>query len=673
MQLPERVVIYELYSKDSNDMHYRAKEKIAQKLDCSLLVIASNHLVICQEQTLQSVFFNGDKDKEWHFPSPIRYIKNFGGPPGKEGLLLGLKNGDVWEVHLDNIHPLKKIKVGEGVRCLDVSVNKLKLAVVDESGLLQVFKDSELCYQENNVTSCSFNLMYEEMLGFSGGGELRVKVMDFPPHMQKLSGFLVGLSGSKAFCLNDSNITILELPLSAPMYQFIERKLYFEAYKIACLGVTEGDWEDLAHSALERMEFEVARLAFIKLQDFTYLELIQDLKSESKEVILGDVLAMKGKFKEAARLYQKAGEQGKALTMYTDLRMFDEAQEYLNPENNNDLIKQKAEWAKNIQEHKAAADMYISIQDYQAAIQIYAEKNWSELLIDLARKLDKQQDSTSLSLIAQHLKQLNQPNLAAEVYRKLGDSASILQLHIEANEWPQAFAIVQDQPHLQANVYVPYAHWLAENDQFVQAQKAFHKAGQSEQSFKLFKQLTANAISERRFQDASFYYWITSRQSRHTNHEQLSEIYYAYDTIHRYLEEPFTAYMPEALFNISRYLMVEISRTKPPGVSAFAVYFTLAKQARKLGANKLAKQMLDKIIQLRVPEKFEEQLEIATVAIRARPYHDPEELLPMCYRYVVQGGPVLNVTICSPSKFSLKKITVSFTCLVHFEKNKYLL
>lgn len=631
MQLPERVVIYELYSKDSNDMHYRAKEKIAQKLDCSLLVIASNHLIICQENSLESVFFNGDKDKQWHFPSPIRYIKNFGGPAGKEGLLLGLKNGQVWQVHLDNIHPMKKLTVGEGVRCLDVSANKLKMAVVDESGLLQVFKNLELCYQENNVQSCSFNLMYEDMLGFSGGGELRVKVMDFPPHVQKFSGFLVGLSGSKAFCLTDQNISVLELPLSAPMYQFIERKLYFEAYKIACLGVTEGDWEDLAHSALERMEFEVARLAFIKLQDFNYLELIQDLKSVGiREVVLGDVLAMKGKYKEAARLYQKAGEPGKALTMYTDLRMFDEAQEYLNPENNNDLIRQKAEWARNIQEHKAAADMYISIQDYQSAIQIYAEKRWSDSLIDLARKLDK--DSTSLNLIAEHLKQLNQPSLAAEVYRKLGDSASILQLHIEANEWQQAFAIVQDHPQLQANVYVPYAHWLAENDRFIQAQKAFHKAGQSEQSAKLFQQLTKNAISEHRFQDASFYYWIIARQSRNTNHEQLADIYYAYDTIHRYLEEPFTAYMPEALFNISRFLMVEIARTKPAGVSRFAVYFTLAKQARKLGANKLAKQMLDKLIQFKVPEKFEEQLEIATVAIRARPYHDPEELLPMCYR-----------------------------------------
>lgn len=42
--------------------------------------------------------------------------------------------------------------------------------------------------------------------------------------------------------------------------------------------------------------------------------------------MIADIYAYKGKFKEAARLYQKAGYEHKALTMYTDLRMFDLAQ-----------------------------------------------------------------------------------------------------------------------------------------------------------------------------------------------------------------------------------------------------------------------------------------------------------------------------------------------------------
>jgi len=42
--------------------------------------------------------------------------------------------------------------------------------------------------------------------------------------------------------------------------------------------------------------------------------------------LLADVLAYEGKFKEAARIYQKWGFEHKAFTMYTDLRMFDLAQ-----------------------------------------------------------------------------------------------------------------------------------------------------------------------------------------------------------------------------------------------------------------------------------------------------------------------------------------------------------
>lgn len=128
---------------------------------------------------------------------------------------------------------------------------------------------------------------------------------------------------------------------------------------------------------------------------------------------------------------------------------------------------------------------------------------WADQMVDLSRKLEKSDRSTLLT-IAKHLKRLNNSSAAAEIYRRLGDSEAVLRLHVEAKEWKQAFALVRDQPQYNALVYVPYAHWLAESDKFVEAQRAFHKAGKSQEAFKVFIQLTDNAVSECRYKENKF-------------------------------------------------------------------------------------------------------------------------------------------------------------------------
>lgn len=52
----------------------------------------------------------------------------------------------------------------------------------------------------------------------------------------------------------------------------------------------------------------------------------QDRKKRGEndnELFLADVYAYQGKFHEAAKLYKRTGHESKALSMYTDLRMFD--------------------------------------------------------------------------------------------------------------------------------------------------------------------------------------------------------------------------------------------------------------------------------------------------------------------------------------------------------------
>jgi hypothetical protein len=53
VQLPSRVVLYKLDSSaDDMDMQYRSAAKINQKMECNLLVVASNHILLCQVRCL---------------------------------------------------------------------------------------------------------------------------------------------------------------------------------------------------------------------------------------------------------------------------------------------------------------------------------------------------------------------------------------------------------------------------------------------------------------------------------------------------------------------------------------------------------------------------------------------------------------------------------------------
>jgi hypothetical protein len=80
---------------------------------------------------------------EWVLEAVIRYIKVVGGPPGREGLLVGLKNGTVLKIFVDNPFPITLIKHKSSIRCLDLSMSRHKLAVVDETAAVFVYDAGE--------------------------------------------------------------------------------------------------------------------------------------------------------------------------------------------------------------------------------------------------------------------------------------------------------------------------------------------------------------------------------------------------------------------------------------------------------------------------------------------------------------------------------------------------
>lgn len=296
--------------------------------------------------------------------------------------------------------------------------------------------------------------------------------------------------------------------------------LFSEAYQLACLGVPLNDWEGLAQAALDALQLQVAKDAYVRVRNLSWLELIDDLRERQKrgdtpkEVLQADSLAFAGKFKDAGRLYQKSGHNSKALTMYSDLKMFDLAQEFLKDGDSVDrkeLVRRRAEWACSVHEPRAATELLLAAGENERAIEIVAEQGWSDVLYDIGRRLS-QTERTALELVATNLRRLKALPLAAEIYRKLGEESEVVQLHVEARDWTEAFRLTENLPMLLPEVHLQHAQWLAESDQFIGAYESYVLAGKPQEATKLLENLAECAITEERFSDASYYFWLSAKQ-----------------------------------------------------------------------------------------------------------------------------------------------------------------
>lgn len=270
-------------------------------------------------------------------------------------------------------------------------------------------------------------------------------------------------------------------------------------------------------------------------------------------------------------------------------------------------------------------------------------------------------DTQTLAKCAGYFRQHNHSQFAAETYLKMNDIDGLMSLYVDTAQWEDAFRIARTHPEKEGMVYLPYAAWLAERGRFDEALDAFAKAGRSDQALSVLQQLAHNAVREARFVDAAYYFYrlamehlravthapteLTETDREHLQQYQQcrarAELYYAYNSVHRYTEDPFTSLQAEALFNMARYLLARLITESevPLGISRVYILYTLAKQATNLEAFKLARTAYERLQALRIPQTWRDPIDSAAMAIRAQPFTDREQLqVRIVCLFVFQGS-----------------------------------
>jgi len=261
------------------------------------------------------------------------------------------------------------------------------------------------------------------------------------------------------------------------------------------------------------------------------------------------------------------------------------------------LILKQAASSEEDGDLRAAGEMYLTAGQHRKAVDIFIKIAALDSLIEVVRQLPSS-ETTLLRLAVKCFRQHQHHNFAKEAIVKLGDIGELIALHMESNRWDEAFQLCQQHPEFSAQIYLPWAEFLAFNDRFDEALDAYKKANRPDLSLQMIEKLTHNAVVERRYKDAATYFWRLSVETIATadmNNEELSpeelerkkavamdnfwelrrraDVYYAYSYIHSYIQEPFTTLLPENVFNCALYLWNILASSALSGQSTAKMLF----------------------------------------------------------------------------------------------------
>ncbi|KAL4432520.1 hypothetical protein ABPG74_013374 [Tetrahymena malaccensis] len=705
--LTERILIYGTSAED-NQMKYKLHKRIVKKVEAHILEIVSNHLIACVKNKVQLYQLSGDLEKEWIFDSRVNCIKIIGGMPNKEGAYVGLKNGQIFKIFVDNSFPIPILSHNISIKNIDASQKRKRIAVVDKNNNLTVYDltNKEQVFQEMNIVSCAFNNNFDDLLAFSSNDTTFIRCANHPPLSQKITGQVVGFKANKLFVLNDSVMSTIDVSMTQTMIKYLERKEFQSAYDIALLGVTDQDFLYLGNEALIATQFAIARKCYTRIKKLDFIYLLEKAEKDFKKNTFiegyyqGEIYALQSKLDEASNVLIRSNLSSQAKEMWITVKKFDKAmgitdsdaspinrgrdnKEINSDASRKDLLIQKAEWEVKQGNWKKGGELYIQAEIYKKAIEIYVTNNFSEGIVEVCRNADAETQRKEIEQCAAYFKKAKLHQYTKEAYLKLQDNKALLQLSIDLEKWDEAMTLAKAHPEFMEMVKLPYANWLAKQDRYEESLKAYRKIGKHDMATKMLYNLSQNAVYEKRFSDAALFTWMIAtehlgliRNMKAPTPEDIdnlmkfyqyrddAEIYFAYSKVQSFVDEPFLplsghAYMLN-IFNAARFAINKLGNRQLYGVQHSYLYYSLGKVSKQLEGYKTARICYEKLASYKIPTEWSEEIELSTLLIRSKPYSDQESLLPICNRCYNQNPALTEGNKCSSCMHQFQNCFISF-------------
>jgi len=92
------------------------------------------------------------------------------------------------------------------------------------------------------------------------------------------------------------------------------------------------------------------------------------------------------------------------------------------------------------------------------------------------------------------------------------------------------------------------------------------------------------------------------------------------------------ALVNETIFNSSRFLVNTISSKSLPGISKVYIYYALSLLGTKFEAFRTARFGYEKLQTLKISPEWQEEIDLAALKIRCKPFSDKEGYQPVCNR-----------------------------------------